>query len=125
MELKQLERAKNLYEDIVQLDKEIIELQKYGQSIANEETKCKLKLSFYAKETEEKLETVNENSFQSIFTFTWAGQTRESKPKKNNENTVSIKDEIFCLKVISLLLEEKEQKRRVFMDRLSKLGIKI
>lgn len=134
MEIKQLERAKNLYEDILQLDKELIELEKYANELVNEKSECKITLEFNKVKEKSKVkfdedgsivfENDNNSNYRGMFSLVWGGTsiTKNEEPK----DTIKIEHNlVLTIKLISVLMDEKQQKRRIFIERLSKLGIKI
>lgn len=140
MKLEQLERATIIYNDIKELDKEIIAIDRIAMLVANGEIKSTLELKI------EDIEKQNDDS-QKISIDEDGSIVRNdydivgrmlyklaipnfkkgcAEPKNENEHILKNSlSENSTLQILGILLGEKQYKRKILLDRLHKIGVQI
>lgn len=141
MKLEQLERATIIYNDIKELDKEIIAIDKIAMLVANGEIKStlELKIEDIEKQNEDSQKisidddgSIVRNDYDSMYSRMLHSLAMPnfkkgySEPKKENEHILKNSlSENTTLQILGILLGEKQYKRKILLDRLHKFGVLI
>ena len=138
MDIKRLEKATKIYEQIKLLDAEIIEIDRFAMLIANGEIKSSFELKVddigSKKEDENKVRFDSDGSiintqqmqtmmYNSIFP-SWFQQIDNSTIKNKNEHSLKypISDHT-TMSILGILLCEKQSKRKSLLNDLEQLGV--
>jgi hypothetical protein len=136
--IKKLDKANKIYQQIKELDKEIIEIDKHAMLIANGEVKLSLTLNIDDLKKKEKEESkvkfdedgsivVNDGvvslSWSTMFIGLPTNVTEDKNKHTTTFNTQVIENE--ALQILGVLLYVRQQKREQLLDRLHKMGIAI
>lgn len=136
MDFKNLEKASKLYEQIKQLDAEIIEIDKFALTVANNETESCFELRCKdltkQKEKESKLEFDEDGSIKrevnntfglsSLLSGVW--MLPSTIPPPNDD--IVIKSQLSVnnvMNILGILLHDKQTKRQQIIERLNKLRL--
>ncbi len=134
MDFKKLEKAAKLYEQIKQLDAEIIEIDKFALTVANNETESCFELRCKdltkQKEKENKLEfdedgsikREGDNTLRLSLLSGWMLPTNITIP---NDDIV-IKSQLSVnnvMNMLGILLHDKQTKRQQIIEKLNKLRL--
>jgi hypothetical protein len=136
MKLSRFEKAQKVYEQVKQLDKEIIEIEKIAGMVANGRNEIKLSIKLNDLEKQKDSDKVkfdddgslvmpgqnNNNSF-SFLVFS-------SPPRKEEERkyTTRLDDQLTdeaTLQVLGVLIMNKNEKRQALIIALQKIGLEI
>ena len=131
MELKQLEKAQKYFKKVQNLDKEILSLEKFAQSVANVDAEFKVSIK-------EKTEESEEDAFKRIrYTPSFglfgmydtcddleklkSNSDSKTKPLKYNQELV----DVDVLSVLGILLKSKIEQRQALLNKLEKIGVNL
>ena len=130
--IKQFERAKKLHDEIVSIDAEIIEIEKLANTVANDN--CDLsfgvKVENHSKIKEEKKDFEDEkNSIMSmyggLFNYSWVSPLTPKDEHNSHVDKYRFKfTDTDCLKVLSIILAIKYERRNTLLNEINRLGIK-
>jgi len=141
MEFKQLEKATIIYKDIQALDKEIIDIDRIAMLVANGEIKStfELKIEDIGKKNEDSqknsfdedgsivrnnYEDIHKRMLHSLSMPLFSFGCSETKKKNDNEHTLNNSlSENATLQILGILLCEKQEKRKMLISKLQKLGV--
>lgn len=141
MKLPQLKKAQKLFERIQELDKEIIEIEKSADLIANKKTDIKLTLK--VNDQEEKVKdsekvTLDEDGSLSFGTGGYMDHMRRAlygfsmlpPPSCNPKKECTIKQDYIlsdtvAIQVLGVILAEKLEARKLAIKALNKIGVEI
>jgi hypothetical protein len=140
MKLPQLKKAQKLFDRVQELDKEIIEIEKSADLIANKRTE--IKLSLKVNDTEEKEKEKSKVEFdedgsiiqrmqeiqRGLFGYITMNSPGFSCEKQKKEYTLKqdhvISDNV-ALQVLGVILADKMEARKLAIKALNKIGIEI
>ena len=127
--IKKFEKAKNLHDEILSIDSEIMQIEKLANEAANDN--CKLsfnvKVENYSKTKEEKKDIfTDDNSLSGLYSrLIWPSfgmQTNSENKTHTDEYKFGFTD-TDCLNVLSVLLKLKYDKRNKIIEEIQKLGV--
>ena len=140
MNIKTLEKASKIIEQIKKLDAEIIELDKYAMKLINSNSEINLTLSFDKENNESDKVNFDEDGslinmprmeYISPFFMTHnplfgAGGFCGEPKKQNDTETLNRKlSESATLKIIGIILIELNDKRNDLISKVNKIGIQL
>ena len=133
MDFKKLDKAKKIFEKIIVLDAEIIEIDKIANSVANEDVQVTLSLSVrnLSKDSSNSVGLDEDGSlvygsmkwldYGSLFGF--GSSSKKQKENKFTERIEKQVSESVSLNILGVLLAEKNLERDILIKELSKLGV--
>jgi hypothetical protein len=140
MKLTQLEKAKKLHGRLLELDVEILEMEKVAELIANKKTEIKISLKVDDVETVEKEKNkvridaddsldFGQSDFRKSMYSMWMpfGGSCSDKPKKKEwtlKQDYTVPDNV-ALQVLGVLMAEKMHARELAIKALNKLGVTV
>jgi hypothetical protein len=133
MDFKKLEKAAKIYEQIKQLDADIIEIDKFALTVANNETECCFELRCKdltkQKEKENKLEFDEDGSIKketdNLYTrlmFSWTQPSAIAPP----DDDIIIKSQLSVnnvMNMLGILLNDKQTKRQKLIENIKKITL--
>ena len=134
MNLKQIEKATKIVEELKSLDKSIIELDKMAIKIVNDAKDIKINISCTLPEEDKKENIFDEDgslkieptptsiSWGSIFVYS---STQKVEENKNELSITESLTDISALQLIGVLILDKQNKRKELINQLNKLGANI
>ena len=134
MTFKNLEKATKLYEKIKQLDSEIIEIEKFALTVANNDTECSFELKCKdltkQKEGEEKVKIDEDGSLLDGLRYTsllnpYSFLSSIPRIPAEDKNETIIKGQLSVnnvMAMLGILLNDKQTKRQYLIDKLSQLS---
>ncbi|HZW66383.1 MAG TPA: hypothetical protein VFF23_11875 [Hanamia sp.] len=141
MDFKKLERATKIYEQLKQLDKEIIEIDRFAMLVANGEIKSSFELKIddigKKKEDSDKVGFDEDGSLIKGTSDSLYEQMRRSfympilsfgcdTGKETDKNVHLLKNELSenaTMSILGVLLQEKQFKRTNLLTQLQRLGV--
>lgn len=144
MNIKQLAKAQKIYSHIHQLDKQIIELHKVAQAINNGLSTLDISLNISDissinvdnafKEEDDGVGMFQQEFRKHFLRFPilgpWEGSLigRNDFMSKDDDKRQVIKtdlSDVLSFKILSVLIQDKEEKRQLLINSLKSLGVKI
>lgn len=128
MDLKSLEKASKIIAKVKQIDKEIIELDKFAAALVNGDVRAEFSLSFTDNKPKEEKPKEPESDFHhggfSGLILNWCNG-EPSKPTRHKHTITSDTTESVTLNLLAVLLADKYDKRTALLNQIKKLGIQI
>lgn len=139
MDLKKLEKATKIYNDLKEIDQEIKDINDFALKMANENFKINLKFEFISinKPNIDKISFDEDGSLVirnmgeststiSLGTFLFGGHVSKDKESlnRNEDQFETLINDSTLLNILALLLSEKEKKKTVLVESLIKMGVK-
>ncbi len=139
MDIKKLEKAAKIYGQIKILDAQIIDIDKFAMTVANNETKSSFELRCEdlskKKEDEEKINFDDDGSiikkhsesYKSVFDL-WTPRLYSQSVEDKNDNEIILKNELSVnavMAILGVLLHEKQAQRILLMNQLQKIGVAV
>ena len=142
MNIKKLEKATKIFEQIKVLDAQIIEIDRFAMLVANGEIKSSFELKVEdigkKKEDEEKVSFDADGSLikgdsipEYSFRINWGsiipcGLTGSSDKKNKNEHLYKTElSENGTMQILGILLYEKQQQRQALIQKLQSYGVAV
>lgn len=131
MQIKQLNKVMNIYEEIKEIDAEIVKLDKTALMIANEGGECSFEMKIVGPKKEEAIAVKEKetggfiipSSFFASY-LRYAGGEKEEEEKETTKLQCSLPDTV-ALSILGFLLRNLNDKREALIGRLTKLGVAI
>ena len=138
MELNKLEKAGKILTAIKSLDAEIIEIEKFALLISEGHAKCSFEfICKDVKKQKEKSEKVEFDSDGSLVIgsrprsfldgviINWPTMTPKNEDDKTTSSLKNELTEITSMRILSVLLQEKQYRREKYLNQLRKIGVTI
>lgn len=129
--IKDLERARQVHEEIMAIDKEINELKKLASEAANDNCSLEftVKVENYTKAPDEKKNIFDEDNsllprYAQFFYDAAIGSGFKSIAPQTDKYGFSFTD-TDCLKVLAVILKIKCDRRRVLVRQMNKFGFEL
>ena len=121
--MKRLFRAKEIHQEIIKLDENIIELERLLDNAIENKLDCKLSLEILNKPAESKDDKEDGGlGFADYILFTSSGGNCSSDSKKDYENEITNQETII---IFASLLRYKQEKRKSLIKEFNSLELKL
>lgn len=122
--IREINKSQSIYKKLIELDEQIIKLDKKAMLIADHSQNVELRFTFEGlKESKETLGEETYSPYRSLMTsMLWGGL---SEPKESKETLDFQLNDVESLSIFGFIIAMKKQERQFLIGELTKLGFEI